>query len=164
MDLHKYKPFPGFIVFLITIFLCNGFIHAENNGDNNPEYLNGKNKIVLNIIHSGKIRAIMRRLNMLAYEREYTDLELEQLFRAQVELLISAADDLRDSAENLPNITSNKLDDTDVTTFRAMASQLYRETLNLQKEINSSHYQEIRLSYQRLRDTCNACHQLFRDR
>lgn len=164
MDLHIYKQSLRIIVFLSTIFLCNSLVFAENNGDNQPDYSDKKNRVILNVIHSDKIRAIMRRLNMLAYEREYTDLEIEQLFREQIELLINAANELRDSAENLTNITSNKLDETDVTTFRAMANQLHRETLNLQEEINSSHYQDIRLSYRRLRETCNACHQLFRDR
>ena len=164
MDLRKFKQSASITVFLSTIFLCNGFIHAEDNGDNQSEYLNEKNKVVLNVIHSDKIRAVMRRLNLLAYEREYTDLELEQLFREQIELLIHAANELKDSAEILPNITSSKLDDTDVTTFRAMANQLYRETLNIQEHINSSHFQEIRTSYQKLYETCNACHQLFRDR
>ena len=164
MDLHRYKPFSSFIIILGTISSCIGYVYAENYSDNQAKSSNEENKIVLNVIHSDDIRAIMRRLNLLAYEREYTDLELEQKYREQIELLIQTANKLKDSAENLPNITRNKINETDITTFRAMANQLYRETLNLQEEINSSHYRGIRLSYQRLRDTCNACHQLFRDR
>ena len=164
MNLYKKIQSGIIIFFLLIIFIHSNLLKAENNTEQSLQNPENRDRIVLNVIHSNNIRTIMRRLNMLAYEREYTDLELEQLFKQQIELFINAASELKDSSENLPNITGNKLNETDVTTFRAMANQLYWETLKLQEHINSSHYQETRHSYQRLRETCNACHQLFRDR
>ena len=106
----------------------------------------------------------MGRLNMLAYEREYTELELNQLRAEQIELLIQTASELTQTAENLPNITADPdLSDSDQITFRAMAAQLYRETRNLQEAYDAGQSQALEPAYQRLHETCNACHRLFRD-
>ncbi len=147
------------------IMLClnffNNFVFAE---DGPPQPLPGKSKSVLNAIHSDDVRIIMRRLNVLAYEREYTELELEKLRARQIKLLALTAGELAQTAEQLPEDIQNNLSREDQTTFRAMASQLYSESLRLEEAVEANDHNALNAGYQRLRETCNACHRLFRDR
>ena len=160
------KKLPsGIIIFsLLIIYLFKFSLHAgEVPIPPSPGNME-KNKAALNVIHSLKLKTIMGRLNMLAYEREYTELELNQLRAEQIELLIQAANELAQSVENLPDITAGpELSEADRITFRAMAGQLYRETRNLQNAYDAGHLEELEPLYQRLHETCNACHRLFRD-
>lgn len=67
-----------------------------------------QNETILNAIHSDEVRNIMRRLNILFYEREYTELELQKLSTIQIELLAEEANVLAQTAADLPNIDSLK--------------------------------------------------------
>ena len=120
-------------------------------------------KTILNAIHSDEIKNIMRRLNTLIYEREYTELELQQLNKKQIELLAKEAITLSQTAAHLPNIASlNKMSDEEQLTFNAMAAELSDITMELKKESDANH--ETDSVYIKLQSTCNTCHQLFNDR
>lgn len=120
-------------------------------------------KTILNAIHSDEIKTIMQRLDILIYEREYTELELHKLNKKQIELLAKESVALSKIAADLSNIDSlKKLNDEDQLTFNAMVSQLSDITMELKKESDANH--ETENIYIRLQSTCNTCHQLFRDR
>jgi len=127
------RIFPGFgFLFLLLIH------GAAFTGDRSQFLPREDSKAILSAVHSEKIRAIIRRLNSLAWDREYTELEIRKMRTEQIELLVQAAEELIASAENLPEITAqDRLSEEEQTTFRAMARQLHQ--------------------------TCNACHNLFRD-
>lgn len=134
-------------------------------GEQLPELKAEQPGAILGAIHSEKIRAIMRRLNSLAYEREYTELRIQQMRAEQIELLVQTAGELARSAGKLPEITAqDRLGEEEQTTFRAMAAQLHRETLKLREYAQNRQYGEMARGYQRLHRTCNACHELFRER
>ncbi|GJM04174.1 MAG: hypothetical protein DHS20C09_01650 [marine bacterium B5-7] len=122
-------------------------------------------KTILNAIHSDEVKSIMRKLNSLIYEQEYTELELQKLNHRQLELLIKETTTLSQTAIKQPNITALKgLNEEEQLTFDAMANQLRVIAMKLKSEIDSDHQEEIEAVYIKLESTCNACHQLFRDR
>ena len=157
--------FFKFTFSLLGIMLClHIFYNPVIAGDILTPPLPENSKSVLNAIHSNDVRIIMRRLNVLAYEREYTELELEKLRARQIKLLAQTAGELAQTAEQLPEDVQKDLSREDQTTFRAMANQLYSESLQLEEEAAANNYRALNECYQRLRETCNACHRLFRDR
>jgi hypothetical protein len=120
-------------------------------------------KTILNAIHSDEIKTIMQRLDILIYEREYTELELQKLNKKQIELLAKESVALSKTAANLPNIHSLKnLSDEDQLIFNAIVNQLKEFAIELKKESDANH--ETETLYIKLQSTCNTCHQIFRDR
>jgi hypothetical protein len=147
------------LLLISAIFLTTSpLLLAE---DNSGKLETGKT--ILHAIHSDEIRNIMRRLNRLIYEREYTELELQELNKKQIELLAEEALSLYKTATNLPSIDSlNILSDEDQLAFKAMVAELKDITTELKRESDANH--ETEAIYIKLQSTCNTCHQLFRDR
>jgi cytochrome c556 len=149
------------LIFLLLV-LAAGLVSAE--GPGSPE-LAPDTRTLLDAIHSSRLRDIMSRLNRLSYERGYTELELDRMRAENVEALVDAALQLSQAAERLPDIAENThLAPEERITFSAMARQLYQQTLALQDDLNQGRYSELQAGYQQLRYTCNACHNLFRQR
>lgn len=120
-------------------------------------------RALLNTIHSDELKKIMRRLDMLAYENEYTELEIQSMRVSQLNHLLEFADELVTTADNLPQITSEQLSEADRITFKAMARQLYTDTLRLKADAAERNYSDMSARYQGLRRTCDSCHRLFRE-
>lgn len=140
----------------IIFLTASSLLFAE---DNSEKLETGKT--ILKAIHSDQIKNIMQRLDILIYEREYTELELQELNKKQIELLANESVALSKIAANLPKIDS-LLNDEDQLTFNAMANQLRDIAMELKKESDANH--ETETLYIKLQSTCNTCHQLFRDR
>jgi Cytochrome C' len=120
-------------------------------------------KTILNAVHSVEVQNIMRRLKLLFYEREYTDLRVQELSKKQIRLLSEEANTLAKTASNLPGLDSlEKLSDEERVSFNALANQLSDITKKLVKVSQTNHQDEIISTYIELQETCNACHQLFR--
>ena len=118
----------------------------------------------LSTIHSEQLRQIMRRLYELASEREFTELGLDQLRAEQIEALVMEADTLVINADNLPELLSEgQLTTEEQITFKAVANQLYTEALSLQADVYANKFLNIEAGYRRMQQTCNACHNLFRN-
>lgn len=153
-------------MYLKNLLLAAIFIATSSSllANNNSEKLETE-KTILNAIHSDEVKRIMQKLNSLIYEREYTELELQKLSHRQIELLIEEATTLYQTATNQPNITSLKdLSEEEQLTFNAMAHQLREIAMELKREIDSNHANEVDAVYLKLESTCNTCHQIFRDR
>lgn len=118
----------------------------------------------LSTIHSDKLIQSMRRLNELAYEREYTELGLDRLRADQIHALVRETEILVNKAKNLSEIvTGGQLTSEERITFRAIASQLHTEAVSLQTAISANNFVNVDAGYRRLQETCNACHNLFRN-
>lgn len=115
-----------------------------------------KPKTILNPVHSNKVQDVMRRLKLLFYEREYTDLELQELTRKQIELLVEETNTLVGIAKEID------LTDEDQLTFNAMANQIHELTLELEEKFH--HQSDLIPTYIKMQETCNTCHQIFRNR
>ena len=118
---------------------------------------------MLNVIHSEELKKTMRSLNLLAYENEFTELELQSLRASQLNRLLDFAEELTKKAERLPQITDAELKEADKITFKAMARQLYTDTLELKKSAAKNNYNNMSKRYLELNKTCDSCHRLFRE-
>ena len=119
----------------------------------------------LSTIHSEQLIRIMQRLNELAYEREYTELGLDRLRAEQIDALVLETDMLSSKADNLPSIiTEGELTTAEQITFKAVASQLHAEVLRIQADIQENNFINVDAGYRRIRQTCESCHNLFRDK
>ena len=139
--------------FFISSTLAEEKANLETSGD----------RALLRVIHSEDLKKTMRSLNLLAYENEYTELELQSLRAAQVNRLLDFAEELTDKADRLPEISDSQLSESDRITFRAMAQQLYTDTLELKKSAAENNYSNMSKRYLELNKTCDSCHRLFRE-
>jgi mono/diheme cytochrome c family protein len=84
--------------------------------------------------------------------------------------MIEAVEELLYFAEFMSmNPPRRDLGENQMVTFRALASQLYTEALNVRdiaRDYNLSTYDFdlLNTAYERMYQTCAACHELFRDR
>lgn len=114
-------------------------------------------------IHNTEVRYIMRKLNVLLFERERTYLELQRLRRQQLALLVEETESLSQMANQAPFIDSLKnLDDEQQAMFKGMANELQQIARQLSEANAAGHEQDIEAGYIRLHETCNTCHRLFR--
>ena len=120
-------------------------------------------RATLNAIHSEELKKTMRSLDLLAYENEYTELELQSLRVSQLNRLLDFVDELLARAEELPQITDTELSESDRIIFKAMAQQLHGETLNMKASAAEKNYSDMGKRYLELRRTCDSCHRLFRN-
>jgi cytochrome c556 len=115
-------------------------------------------------IHSDQLQRTMKRLNELAYDREYTELGLDRLRAEQIAALVTAAAQLRISAGRLPELLSaGEMSAEEQATFAAIAGQLHAEAQNIQAAVRAYQFDRLPAGYRRLQRICNACHALFRE-
>lgn len=137
---------------LLLIFLC--VISIAGAGQQQP---------ALHGIYSERLKTIMLRMNQLVYEREMTALQVQEARDRQMQQLIDTVAELVKAAEVLtdavPGIELNK---NDQVIFRAMAHELFVESQNIVILVEEKNYTALDPAYQRMRETCNACHNLFR--
>ncbi len=148
----------------IILFIISGLLPVNISIAGESSVLQSSEpRAVLRVIHSERLRQIMQRLDSLAYEREHTALDLQYQRERQVRRLITATRELVEKSEQLPALVDDtNISPEDLTIFRAMAAQLYQKTRDLEQSLHRGHKVSVREGYQNLRETCNACHRLFR--
>jgi hypothetical protein len=119
---------------------------------------------------SERLTTIMRRLFSVVHEERIEEnLELTQ---SDIADLLEAVEELIFYSELMSaKVPESELEVNDQVIFRALASLLYDEALNIQqltKNYNIDHTDSSKDSIfydatERLNQTCAACHQLFRD-
>ncbi|MEQ8426385.1 MAG: cytochrome c [Gammaproteobacteria bacterium] len=118
---------------------------------------------LLTEIHSTEVRHIMRKLNVLLFEREHTQLELQRLRRQQLSLLVEETESLSRTAGDISLIDSlKKLSEEQQAMFKSMANELNDVARQLSAADVNGHEHDIETAYIRLQETCNTCHKLFR--
>ncbi|MBL1141551.1 MAG: cytochrome c [Proteobacteria bacterium] len=109
----------------------------------------------LHVIQSKKIQEIMQRLSLSLYEDELTMEQINELFDTSTELLIAA----KNLNQALPGI---ELTVTEKNVFENVAKQLQIEANNMGYMAQNNDKEGLQMTYQRLQETCIACHELFR--
>ncbi len=139
-----------FIILLVTFTSTS--LSLANDSFSQKE----KTHTILNPVHSNKVQGVMRRFKLLFYEREYTELERQELTEKQIELLVEETNTLSGIATTL------NLDEEEQLTFNAMADQLHELTHEL---ASKNHYQKDLIpTYIKMQETCNTCHRIFRNK
>ncbi len=111
--------------------------------------------IKLHVIYSEKIQEIMQRLSLSVYDNELTMEQIEDLFDIASELYI-AATNLKQALPGIDLTVSEK------NIFENIAKQLQVEANNLGYMAQQNDYKGMKIVYERLNNTCAACHELFR--
>ena len=118
-------------------------------------------------IASERLSNIMQNLNQTVTNTNDPDNIPEEIIEEDLDDMREAVEELLFHAEMLSTeIPGPDLDETGIVTFRALSGQLYTETLNIKQiaENYSVTDQELLYSaYERLYQTCAACHDLFSD-
>ena len=148
------------LVLLVSITSCDSDINTEKNATGPVQ-----EKHTLHAMSSEKLRVIMQDMYSSAYKSGVPDLQDGKISEEKMADLVEAVEELLFNAEMLSTgQPSVNLNETELATFRAMAGQLYTEVLNLQQLTEYYDYHAIEPAYERLNQTCIACHNLFRDR
>ena len=119
---------------------------------------------------SERLRAIMESINRSIEDDTDSGAIPGAIDAGQLAQLIEAIEELQYHAELMSAESApRRLGDTGVVTFRALASQLYTEALNVRtlaggNPVNTYDFNLLNAAYERLYETCAACHDLFRDR
>jgi cytochrome c556 len=114
-----------------------------------------ENVLKLHVIYSEKIQDIMQRLSLSVYDEELTMDQIEALFDNASELYV-AATSLRQALPGIDLTVAEK------SIFENIAKQLQVEANNLGYMAQNSDKKGMEIVYDRLNNTCVACHELFR--
>jgi len=137
--------------------VCTGTIRSESD---TPQQMG---KLVPHAVSSDKLRDIMQRLNQLTYEKELAPMEIEDMRVEHVQLLIETVHELVDAAEEMTDaLPGLSMSFDEQLVFRDMADQLKNEAYNVWYKAEDNDITGMDLAYQRMNNTCTACHQLFR--
>lgn len=145
------------VTILMVLLVCTGTIRSES------DTLQQMEKPVPHAVSSDKLRDIMQRLNQLTYEKELTAMEIEDMRVEHVQLLIETVHELVDAAEEMTDaLPGLSMSFDEQLVFRDMADQLKNEAYNVWYKSEDNDFMGMDLAYQRMNNTCTACHQLFR--
>ncbi len=149
-------------VLLILLTIPFLFVFAE-------EISGDQDKIKLHAFSSERLREIMQNINLSVHDTTNPDLQTETINQNDMADMVEAVEELLFHAELMTSVVlEDQMSETDIVTFRAMATQLYTETLNIQQlaknyDLRNYDHNLMDAAYHRLYLTCNACHVLFRD-
>ncbi len=150
---------------IILLFIA---VSIGTNQDNNvsPE----DNEYLLHAESSERLINIMQQISLLANTKNIEE-TIKPTEEDMVDL-IEAVEELLFYAELMSiKVPTTELEESKGVIFSAMAGQLYDEALNIQQlttnydfhVIGSSQEHLLNEAYERLSQTCTACHQLFRN-
>jgi hypothetical protein len=117
-----------------------------------------------------RLQMIMQNINASIHDSTNVDEQGEKVGEEDMPDMIEAVEELLYFAEFMSmNPPRRDLGENQMVTFRALASQLYTEALNVRdiaRDYNLSTYDFdlLNTAYERMYQTCAACHELFRDR
>ncbi len=118
----------------------------------------------LHAVHSEELLATMQRLNMLVRNREAPVRETDEWRMEYLQSLIDLAGEVTISAEELGKSGVEKeMDRNEQAVFHTLADRLYVEAANIEVQARHSNFMQLEDAYNRLDETCNACHRLFRN-
>lgn len=114
-----------------------------------------ENSIRLHVIYSEKLQDIMHKLSLSVYSEEPGFEEIDKLYDNASELYLAA----KELDQALPGFN---LTPTEKSIFENIARQLQVEANNMGYMAKNNNKEGLQMTYDRLTQTCVACHDLFR--
>ena len=117
-----------------------------------------------------RLRMIMENISGTVHDTGSVDADRDRLTRDGLDDMVEAVQDLMYFAEFMTlNPPRRDLGDNQIVTFRALATRLYDEALSVRDiardyNLATHDFELLNSAYERLYQTCAACHELFRDR
>lgn len=151
---------------ILLIFVLSISTHLKSNEVDNQD----DNQYLLHAESSERLFNIMQQISSIADTQQAA--EEISFTEEDITNLVETVEELLFYAELMAlKVPTNQLEESNSVIFNAMASKLYSETLNIQQltksyEPHIADYSQTNLlneAFTRLSQTCNACHQLFRD-
>jgi hypothetical protein len=116
-----------------------------------------------------RLRMIMENINFSIHDANDVDAQREPIAAERMDDMVDAVQELMFFAEfmNL-NPPRRDLGENQIVTFRALATRLYDEALSIRDialdyDLATHDFELLNSAYERLYQTCAACHELFRD-
>ena len=116
-----------------------------------------------------RLQMIMQNINSRIHDANSVEEDRDRLTQDGMDDMTEAVEELLYFAEFMTlNPPRQDLGDNQVVTFRALASQLYTEALNVRDiardyDLATYDFGLLNSAYERMYRTCAACHELFRD-
>jgi cytochrome c556 len=149
------------VVLFFSFFLVTAAA-AESKTESKGESKKFKAPLI-HVIVSDQIREIMLKLNMLMNERGITPIEIMEQRVEYLRKLITTANELVVAAERMTDaIPGVRIEPQNQVTFEALAKQLQEQAVNIAFLAEQTDEEGLEPAYQRMSETCNACHTLFR--
>ena len=149
-----------FRILFVALFSClvvSAVVTAEQ------EHAKKLKTPLIHVIVSDRIQEIMQKLNQLMNERNLSALEIMEHRVEYLKDLIITANNLVDAAEQLTDaIPGVHIEPQNQVTFEALAKQLQEQAVNIAFLAEQTDEIGLEPAYQRMSETCNACHALFR--
>ena len=158
------KLIPIQFLFITGISICCNAVASDAEG------VKQQKNTTSHAVPGERLRTIMQNINLTIHDSTNPDTQTDRISERDMEEMIEAVEELLFYAEMMStDLPRPELDKNELVTFRALAGQLYTETLNIQQtardyNIDTYDYELLNISYRRLNETCAACHQMFRDR
>ena len=111
-----------------------------------------------------RINILQRSIEVLLYEQNRTQTELDQSRRRQTAEIASAALALRDSVAEVSELEPRLgLSSANSSTFVSLAQQLRNDSEELAELANGARVGSLEDAVSRLQTTCDSCHNLYRN-
>ena len=159
------------LVLFITAFLMSANLNDNSEPVEAQNEAQAENQYLLHAESSERLFNIMQQISSVADTQQGSD---EISFTEEdMTGLIEAVEELLFYAELMTlKVPATQLEESNNVIFSAVASKLYTEALNIQQltknyDVHATDYSQDNLlheAFSRLSQTCNACHQLFRDK
>lgn len=114
-----------------------------------------ENSIRLHVIYSERLQDIMHKLSLSVYSEELSLKEIDRLYDNASELYLAA----KELDQALPGFN---LSPAEKSIFENIARQLQLEANNMGYMAQNNDKEGLQMTYDRLTQTCAACHDLFR--
>jgi cytochrome c556 len=152
------KKYHCITAFLIAMFFVS-VAHTDTTDIVDPVY---EENLKFHAIYSEELRKIMTKISGHLYGAEKSKSE-KIIHGENLEELIDTLNELMSAAINLRQaLPGFELNNEEKTIFKAMVIQLQAEANKIKILAKADNYHDMEESYQRLNDTCAACHELFR--
>ena len=151
--------YKSFLIALFFLSAISGSVKVRSDSD---EY-DSSNELIFHAIQSETLRKIMDRINQSHYENELNEFQQKEIRQQNTQLLFVNVNELLIAADLLTQSLSGfDLSEDEKNIFQAMAKQLQEEAYNIRRADALNDIENMNIAYQRLTDTCTACHELFR--
>ncbi len=113
-------------------------------------------------VHGKRLRALMGDLKALLFERQLTQIEIDEDRRRYLVRTVEVSNGLLESATHIAE-SADDLREDERASFLALQNKLVSQTRALRVLAESGRSQAIAPQFQAITTTCNACHSNFRD-
>jgi len=125
--------------------------------------LSDTGKPALHSIQSAQLKVLMQSLDDLMFERMLHEVQIDRQRRYRTQEIVKVTEKLLNTIEYIPNALKDlSLNTTEQTIFLSLSKKLNDQVTLLKQEAERNHVDAIPKRANQIIETCNACHNIFR--